>query len=108
MAEFAQQLLTDDPKEAARAFAPIFVLLEEILDEAAAEGSVRPDIDCRAVAGAMLQAIMFNSFALVLSGAPVRQRGGDAEALWDLLAHGLTADARPTDDGNALLVNRDG
>ncbi|WP_328630308.1 TetR/AcrR family transcriptional regulator [Streptomyces sp. NBC_00356] len=108
MAEFAQQLLTDDPKEAARAFAPIFALLEEILDEAAAEGSVRPDIDCRAVAGAMLQAIMFNSFALVLSGAPVRQRGGDAEALWDLLAHGLAADGRPDGGGNALLVNRDG
>ncbi|MCX4831294.1 TetR/AcrR family transcriptional regulator [Streptomyces sp. NBC_01016] len=92
MAEFAQQLLTDDPKEAARAFAPIFALLEEILDDAAAEGSIRPGLDRHAGAGAMLQAIMFNSFALTLSGAPVRGRGGDAEALWDLLVHGVAAE----------------
>ncbi|MER5756376.1 TetR/AcrR family transcriptional regulator [Streptomyces sp. NPDC002088] len=90
MAEFAQQLLTQDPKEAARAFAPMLALLEGILDEAAAEGSVRSGLDRRAGAGAMLQAIMFNSFALTISGSPVRSDGEDAEALWDLLAHGLT------------------
>ncbi|MFF0081842.1 TetR/AcrR family transcriptional regulator [Streptomyces canus] len=93
MADFAQQLLTDDPKEASRAFAPMFVLLEEILDEAAAEGSMRAGLDQRATAGAMLQAIMFNSFALAISGSSVRsdgEGGEQAEALWDLLAHGLT------------------
>ncbi|WP_306320065.1 MULTISPECIES: TetR/AcrR family transcriptional regulator [unclassified Streptomyces] len=108
MAEFAQQLLTDDPKEAARAFAPIFALTEEILDEAASDGVLRADLDRRAVAGAMLQAIMFNSFALTLGGTAVRGRGADAEALWDLLAHGLIAERRPPEDGNVLLGNGDG
>ena len=41
MAEFAQQLLTEHPKEAARAFAPLVSLFEEVLDEAAAAGVVR-------------------------------------------------------------------
>lgn len=93
MAEFAQQLLTDDPKEASRAFAPMFALLEGILDNAAAEGSVRAGLDRRAVAGAMLQAIMFNSFALTLSGSSVHsgdEGGEQADVFWDLLAHGLT------------------
>ncbi|WP_405864283.1 TetR/AcrR family transcriptional regulator [Streptomyces sp. NBC_00005] len=92
MADFAQQLLTDDPQEASGAFAPMFALLEEILDEAAAEGSVRAGLDRRAAAGAMLQAIMFNSFALSISGAFVRpgaEGSEQAEALWDLLAHGV-------------------
>ena len=38
MAEFAQQLLTTHPKEAARAFAPLVALFEELLQEAAAAG----------------------------------------------------------------------
>ena len=41
MAEFAQQLLIARPKEAARVFAPLVALFEEILEEAAAEGAVR-------------------------------------------------------------------
>jgi AcrR family transcriptional regulator len=89
MAEFTQQLLTQDPKEAARAFAPLFALLEEILEEAVTEGAVRPELDRRATSGAMLQAIMFNSFALTIGGSPVRSDSRDAEALWELLAHGL-------------------
>lgn len=104
MAEFSQQLLTEDPKEAARAFAPMFALLEGILDEAAAEGSVRPGLERRAGAGAMLQAIMFHSFALTISGSPLRSDRADAEALWDLLAHGLT----DSHGGNDLLANGDG
>ena len=38
MAEFAQQLLTTHPKEAARAFAPLVALFEELLQEAVAAG----------------------------------------------------------------------
>ena len=34
MAEFAQQLLTDHPKEAARVFSPLLSLLEEVIQEA--------------------------------------------------------------------------
>ena len=42
MAEFAQQLLTAHPKEASRAFIPVVTLLEEVLDQAAAAGAIRP------------------------------------------------------------------
>ncbi|MER5183382.1 TetR/AcrR family transcriptional regulator [Streptomyces sp. NPDC002896] len=91
MAEFAQQLLTEHPKEAARAFAPMFALLHGLLDEAAAQGAIRSGLDHRAIAGTLLQAIMFNSFAVTISGSPVRADGSDAEALWDLVLHGLAA-----------------
>ncbi|MBA4863526.1 TetR/AcrR family transcriptional regulator [Streptomyces sp. PSKA54] len=91
MAEFAQQLLTEHPKEAARAFSPMFTLLHRLLDEAAAQGAIRSGLDHRAIAGTMLQAISFNSFAVTISGSPVRSDGSDAEALWDLVLHGLAA-----------------
>ncbi len=41
MAEFAQQLLTSHPDEAARAFVPLVSLLTELLDDAAAAGALR-------------------------------------------------------------------
>ena len=41
MAEFAQQLLTDHPKEAARVFAPLVTLFEEVLEGAESAGVVR-------------------------------------------------------------------
>src|SRR5687767_5115201 len=44
MADFAHQLLTSHPNEAARAFVPIVALFEEVLDDAAAAGVIRPDL----------------------------------------------------------------
>src|SRR4051812_30985404 len=41
MAEFAQQLLTSHPDEAARAFVPLVDLLTELLDGAEATGAIR-------------------------------------------------------------------
>ncbi len=70
MVEFAQQLLTSHPEDAARAFAPLVERLEELLDESAAAGGIRPGLDHRQVAGVVLQAIMFNAFASAISGAP--------------------------------------
>lgn len=95
MAEFAQQLLTEHPKEAARAFAPMYTLLKQLLDDAAAEGSLRSGLDHARIAGTVLQAIMFNSFASTVSGTPVSGDDSDAEALWDLIAHGLVPAAAP-------------
>lgn len=88
--EFAQQLLTSHPKEAAQAFAPLVVQLEDLLTEAEAAGAVRPGLDLRAIAGVVLQATMFNSFAASISGSSVG-RDGDAEsdALWNLLLRGI-------------------
>jgi AcrR family transcriptional regulator len=94
MAEFAQQLMTEHPKEAARAFGPINALLVELLEEAAASGAVRRDLDLRRAAGTVLQATMFSSFAVTIGGLHAGDdTAAEAEALWDLLFGGLAAEA---------------
>jgi AcrR family transcriptional regulator len=90
LAEFAQQLLTEHPDEAARAFVPMVTLLEEILDDATAEGVIRSDLNNRRIAGVILQAVMFNAFAHTISGT-LRCDGDAAEELWLLLMQGLSA-----------------
>jgi AcrR family transcriptional regulator len=90
MGAFAQQLLTDHPKEASRAYVPLVSLLEELLDEAAEAGAIRRDLPHRRIAGILIQAISFNAFSATISGAPVRDGGGE-EDLWDLLVHGIGA-----------------
>ena len=93
MAEFAQQLLTEHPKEASHAFVPVVSLLEGILDDAAAAGAIRPGMNHRRVAGIILQAVMFNAFATTISGTPVRADGDADEELWGIILRGLTVDA---------------
>jgi hypothetical protein len=93
MAEFGQRLLTEHPKEASRAFEPVVSLLEQLLDDAAAAGALRPGLSHRAVAGVALQAIMFNAFATTISGTPIGPDGHhEAEQLWFLFIHGIGAD----------------
>jgi AcrR family transcriptional regulator len=94
MAEFGQKLLTEHPREAARAFVPVVSLFERLLDDAAAAGAIRSGMNHRRVAGALLQAIMFNAFAATISGSSIGPDGHEeAEELWDLLVHGIgTAD----------------
>jgi AcrR family transcriptional regulator len=90
MVEFAQQLMTSHPKEAAHAFAPLVVQLEELLAEAAAAGEIRPGLDHRRIAGVVLQATMFNAFAATISGSSSRLEGdAEPELLWDLLLRGI-------------------
>jgi AcrR family transcriptional regulator len=92
MAEFAQQLLTQHPKEAARAFVPLISVCEELLEQAAAAGRVRPGLNLARIAGVVLEAIMFNAFSATISGAPARgEDGGPAEELWDLFLNGIGA-----------------
>jgi AcrR family transcriptional regulator len=87
IAEFAQQLLTEHPREAAEAFGPLVGLLEGILQEGTAAGQLREDINHRRIAGILLQEIMFSAFASTISGTPIREGGpGD---LWDLVLHGI-------------------
>jgi AcrR family transcriptional regulator len=93
LAEFAQQLLTAHPAEAAGAFVPIVALFEEVLDDAVQAGVVRAGLDRRRVAGVVLESIMFNAFSATIAGTSVQPRGVDAaEELWDLLFHGLAAE----------------
>jgi AcrR family transcriptional regulator len=93
MAEFAQQLLTEHPKEASRAFVPVMSLFIELLDDAADAGVIRKGLDNRELAGVLLQAIMFNAFSATISGTPVRSDGAaSAEQLWDVLLRGIGPD----------------
>lgn len=93
MAEFAQQLLTDHPKEASRAFVPLVELLESLLDEAVAAGDIKAGLTNRRIAGVLLQAIMFNAFASTISGSSVRRDAGEAaEELWLLVLGGIGSD----------------
>jgi len=90
MVDFAQQLLTGHPTEAARAFAPLVALFGEVLDDAAAAGAIKPGLRDGPVAGILLEAIMFNAFSSTIGGTPVETGAGDpAEGLWDLILHGI-------------------
>ena len=95
LAEFAQQLLTEHPKEAARAFVPLRTLLVGLLDDAAAAGEIRKGLRHERIAGVMLEAIMFNVFAAIISGASTHEDTEDpAEELWDLLLRGIRAQGK--------------
>ena len=87
MVEFAQQLLTSHPDQAAHAFAPLVELCSALLDDAAAAGALRAGIDRPRIVGVVLQAIMFNVFASTISASPP---GVGDEVLWDLLVHGIS------------------
>ncbi|HEY7069426.1 MAG TPA: TetR/AcrR family transcriptional regulator [Acidimicrobiales bacterium] len=92
MAEFAQQLLTEHPKEASQAFVPVITLLEQLLEDAEAAGSIQSGLPRRRVAGVVLQGIMFNVFAATISGSSIRPDPHEAaEELWDLIIHGIGA-----------------
>ena len=94
LVDFAQQLLTAHPTEAARAFVPLVSLFREILDEAAAAGVVRAELRQRPIAGTVLEVIMFNSFSATIGGTPLPSDGTEAaEDLWDLIFNGIGADA---------------
>jgi len=94
MADFAQQLLTRHPAEAARAFAPLVSIYEALLDAAADAGAIRPGIDHRRITGVVLQAVMFNTFADTISASSIREPEPAAEGLWQLLLDGLGAGPR--------------
>jgi AcrR family transcriptional regulator len=92
MVDFAQQLMTAHPAEAARAYAPVVALFSEVLDDAAEAGVIRQGLRHGPVAGIVLEAIMFNAFSLTIGGTPARAAEGDpAEELWDLVFNGITA-----------------
>jgi hypothetical protein len=90
MVEFAQQLLTAHPAEAARAFVPIVALFGEVCDGAIEAGAVRADIRDGPLTGIVLEAIMFNAFSSTIAAAWHRPESEDpAEELWNLLMHGI-------------------
>ncbi len=94
MAEFAQQLLTEHPREAARVFSPLVSLFEEVLQEAADAGAVRPGLRHGPIVGIVLEVIMFNTFSSTIGGMSLRHAEGDSgEDLWNLIMNGIGTDA---------------
>ena len=90
MAEFAQQLLTEYPKEAARVFSPLVSLFDEVLQDAVAAGSVRSGLRHGPIVGIVLEVIMFNTFSSTIGGMSLRNAEGDSgEDLWNLIMHGI-------------------
>jgi AcrR family transcriptional regulator len=87
--DFAQQLLTSHPAEAARAFTPIVTLFGEVLEEAAAAGVVRPGLRQGPIAGIVLEAIMFNAFSATIGGSSGKAKTDPAEELWGFILHGI-------------------
>lgn len=88
LADFAQQLLTEHPKEASHAFVPLVELFTGLLDDAAAAKQIRPGLNHRRLAGVILEAAMFNAFAATISGTTVRDDGAGQE-LWELILNGI-------------------
>jgi hypothetical protein len=82
----------DHPQEASAAFAPLVLLLREILEDAATAGAIRSDLDAEQVAGVILQAIMFNAFATTITGTRTDDFADRGDLLWALLFGGLAAD----------------
>jgi AcrR family transcriptional regulator len=92
LVDFAQQLLTRHPTEAAQAFSPLVSLFSEVLDEAAGAGAIRPELRRGTIVGMVLEAIMFNTFSATIGGTSIRAETADpAEELWDLILHGVGA-----------------
>jgi AcrR family transcriptional regulator len=90
IADFAQNLLTAHPADAAHAFTPLVSLFEEVLGDAVAAGDIRADVNGRRLAGIVLEAIMFNAFSTTIGGSPLEGEDRDpAEELWDLIVNGI-------------------
>ena len=90
MGELSRHLLSEHPQEAARALAPMVDLLEQLVVEGMAAGEIRPDLDERRTAGQILQMVMFDGFADVISGSEERGDGARVDTLWHLICHGIT------------------
>ena len=93
LAEFAQQLLTDHPKEASRAFTPLVELFEQLLADAAAAGVIRTNLPSRRIAGFVLQSVMFNAFVTTISGSWSTETDDVADEMWELLYRGIEVPA---------------
>ena len=93
-ARFTHELLADHHQEATEVFAPLVSLTRTALDEAAAAGVIERGRDHQQVAGFLLQAVMFHTFAPRISGAPSSEDPAQSgEVLWQHLFRGLAGPA---------------
>ena len=92
LVEFAQQLLTAHPADAALAYVPLVSLFGELLDAAVESGDVRSDVRRQSTTGIVLEMISFNAFSAAIAGETgKRDRDEAAEEIWQLLFGGIGA-----------------
>jgi AcrR family transcriptional regulator len=98
MGELARPLLIEHPEEAARAYAPLVALFEQVFADAAAAGCLRPGLDAQRDVGVLLQVISFHAFSATISGTPLPPGPDDeraAEELWQVLFQGIGCGPAP-------------
>ena len=107
MVDFAQQLLTSHPTEAALAFAPLVSLFGEVLDEAAAAAGhparAAPQHHRRhGPRGHHVQRLLRHH----RPARPGRTAADPAEELWDLILHGVGATGPAPEKGRTATKDR--
>jgi AcrR family transcriptional regulator len=102
LGQFALQLFSDHPREAMRAFAALNNQMDHLLNDALDAGVIASSVPVPQVVAAMMEAVMFDHFAVLFSGDDGEAGGpGDqaaaAEELWDIVLLGLNTrtTARP-------------
>jgi AcrR family transcriptional regulator len=86
---YALQLFRDHPRAAMRAFAELNNLCDRLVREALDAGAIRTDVPVPRVVAAVLQAIMFNHFALSMAEEAPVPVDVAAEEIWQQLLLGL-------------------
>ncbi len=88
--DFAPRLLVTHPDEVRVAHAPLLALLAELMEDAAADGKLRSDVNPKRVAAMTMQTVMF--IAQSTGGSDeTPARPISADEVWDFCAHGFVA-----------------
>ncbi|MFY9920375.1 MAG: TetR/AcrR family transcriptional regulator, partial [Mycobacterium sp.] len=89
--DFAPRLLVSHPSEVKIAHAPLLALLTELMEDAAADGKLRPSINPKRMAAMTMQTVMFNA---AQSTGDIDDEAGhpiSADEVWDFCANGFAA-----------------
>lgn len=86
---FALQLFRDHPREAMRSFAGLNTLCEQLVREAVDSSAIGTQVPPGRIVAAILQAIMFNHFALSIAEEDAVPVETAAEDMWQQLLLGL-------------------
>ena len=88
--DFAPRLLVSHPSEVKIAHAPLLALLTELMEDAAAAGELRPNVNPKRMAAITMQTVMF----VASSSADTDEDSAHpitADEVWDFCAHGFAA-----------------
>ena len=97
-AELAHALLVQDPREAARVFAPLVRILGQALAGAASPRASSGRRGHDAIVGMLLRSLMFSQYAWTISESFSLSDDAAAESVWDLILHGI--EIAPLTGGN--------